>query len=311
MAVESMQLDGVGDCRISPARAKAAFPLTEHLRVESSVAGFSLQEGGDSDPRAYDDRCGTFSMDVPSAREAELATTPLEPPAQTPGRDLCAQDECTRSASAGPACPAQAEEAAPPAGVPPHPSELKATCPGQPVDLVQQTEDPRAPGRTVKAMGPQSAPVTDLSAGREGSMDDALAAPTPMDVQAAGPDTLPQRLDVPQATAAHVHLNPSGPPATPSEPKPSAVFHETQLDTGTDIRPESTPKMLHNGDRLAACLACDICADILRDPVVSTECMHRYAMTTIGAPRGCVFLFIARRLNSVFGNPFLRKSTDE
>lgn len=32
---------------------------------------------------------------------------------------------------------------------------------------------------------------------------------------------------------------------------------------------------VHNKDRLAACLACDICGEVLKDPMVSPDCMHR------------------------------------
>lgn len=32
---------------------------------------------------------------------------------------------------------------------------------------------------------------------------------------------------------------------------------------------------LHNTDMLAACLACDLCREVLKDPMVSPECMHR------------------------------------
>jgi hypothetical protein len=35
----------------------------------------------------------------------------------------------------------------------------------------------------------------------------------------------------------------------------------------------------HDAEALAACLACDMCGDILKDPLVAPDCMHRYGVT--------------------------------
>lgn len=149
-----------------------------------------------------------------------------------------------------------------------------------PVNVSPQEASPDSTtsSRKRKRMDSEATDTADMSVGSQAALDGVMPTAASSEPSQSAADHLPSS-SAPQASTLSMVKSPS----TVSVHKHN---HVQQADAGTAQSPND--KTCEDGDvvwrsreQLAACLSCDLCSEVLSDPVTAPECMHSYCRDCI------------------------------
>ena len=187
----------------------------------------------------------------------------------------------------------------------------EAKAPGSPVSMPahQVSSDSPPLSKKRKRDDSEATDTADMSVGSQADLDDATrTAATSSEPGKSAADPLPNPA-APQASSLSIARSPS----TASVHAHSNT-HKADAET-THARDEKSCEdgdvVWRSRDQLAACLSCDLCSEVLNDPVTAPECMHSYCRDCVdkhvlyGGTRNLCPVCKAEGLETVLGpQPF-------
>ena len=149
-----------------------------------------------------------------------------------------------------------------------------------PVHISPRQASPDSPNssRKRKRADSEATDTADMSVGSQAALDDvmpAAAAPSSDPSQSAA-NQLPSS-SAPQASTLSMVKSPS----TASVQQHSHAQQADAVQSLNDKSCEDGDVVWRSREQLAACLSCDLCNEVLSDPVTAPECMHSYCRDCI------------------------------